>query len=457
VGTFLGNETRNFYGNNAPEKLDTFWRFYLGTGNSPAYGGDKIWPGAGWTGMPLIIKEKGRTYIIQGCFDYRLKKFDAENGNLIWEYKFDDILKATGTFWINYNAHTKEDRYVIIQGSRKGYLKTKDSLYCTSLRAVSFITGKELWRMNSVATDCYSRDVDGSALVINDTAFLALENGLFTVFNPDYKYSEIKDGLLQPKIYQQLKYYNDEDIKLHGDDLVAEASPTLLNNHIYTPSGTGWIYGYNLATGKNDWEFYIGCDINGSMPVTEDNCLLVPVEKQYIPGRGGVLKINPALSPDKCVQWFFPVDTLHWSHWEGGLIGSVTVNDNYEKFGNYNMAVFNDVKGFLYVVDYMNLEPGKMELGPDNKTYYPVPKLLIKQKTDVTIATPLIIDDKIIAPTDKGLFLYKIIDNKGKPELLLLDEAKNMQLDATPSVYNGRIYIAAWDGYLYCLGNRSSK
>lgn len=454
IETYLGNEQRNYYGENPPKKLDTIWRFYLGEGNSPAYGGDKIWTGAGWTGQSLLVREKGELYLIQGAFDYSLRKIKAKTGELVWQYKFDDILKGTGTIWINKHADKLEDRYVIIQGSRKGWNKTKDSLYCTSLRAVSYINGKELWKMNTVATDSYTRDVDGSALVINDTTYLALENGLFTVFNSDYKYAEILDGMMQPKIYKQIKYYTQADIEAHGDDLVPEASPTLYNNRIYTPSGTGWIYGYNINKGANDWEFYIGADLNGTMPLTKDSCLLVSIEKQYIKGFGGVMKLNPRKSPEEAVEWFFPVDSMHWSHWEGGIIGSVTVNDSYNDGTQKNIAIFNDVAGYLYLIDYMNTYEDSLIYGPNLKNKYPKAKLLHKQKTDLTIATPIIVDDIIVAPTDKGLFLYQIISENDEISLELLDLIPEISIDATPIVYDNKIFIASWDGYLYCLGEK---
>ncbi|MDF1551178.1 MAG: hypothetical protein P1P88_25380, partial [Bacteroidales bacterium] len=53
ISTFLGNGSRNYYGNEAPERLDSVWKIYLGEGISPAYGTDKVWKGAGWTGQPL--------------------------------------------------------------------------------------------------------------------------------------------------------------------------------------------------------------------------------------------------------------------------------------------------------------------------------------------------------------------------------------------------------------------
>lgn len=454
LSTFLGNEERNYYGDSLPDKLDTIWSFYLGEGLSPAYGYDKIWKGAGWTGQPLLVNENGKLVLIQGAFDYGIHKIDALTGEEIWNYKFDDILKGTGTIWINKNAHKIEDRYVIMQGSRKGWNKDKTSEFCWSFRAVSFINGKEFWRYNSLPTASYSRDVDASPLVINDTAYIGLENGLFTVFDADYTKGIKTDSFTNPKIYKQLQYYNDDDINAHGDDLVAEASPIYFNNHIYTPSGTGWIYGYNIETGKNDWEFYIGADLNGTMPVTHDGCLLVPIEKQYIDGKGGVMKIDPTKPPKDAVVWFMPTDTVTWFHWEGGIVGSVTTNELTKRPNDPYIATFLDCKGDLYIVDYMSVRQDTTVLGPNLTNSYKMPKLLAKVRAHATISTPIIIQNRILAATDDGLFLYEFSYENDVFDIKLIDEIKDMAFDATPISWNGRIYLADFNGYLWCFGRK---
>ncbi len=454
ISTFLGNPQRNFYGDSLPDKLDTIWKFYLGEGLSPAYNYDKIWKGAGWTGQPLLVNEQGTLYLIQGAFDYGVHKIEALTGKELWVYKFDDILKGTPSIWVNLNADKKEDRYVIIQGSRKGWDKNKESEHCWSLRAVSYITGKELWRYNSHPTDSYSRDVDGSSLTINDTTYLALENGLFTVFDADYKNGTEYQGFIVPKIYKQIQYYCQKDIEAHGDDLVAEASPTLLGNRIFTPSGTGWIYGYNIEKGKNDWEFYIGADLNGSMPVTSDSCLLVPIEKQYIEGKGGVMKIDPSKSPEDAVVWFMPTDTITWLHWEGGIVGSVTTNDLTKRPQDPYIAIFVDCKGDLYIVDYMNIDKDTLVDCPNVIKKYNSPKLFAKVHTHATISSPIIIKNRILVATDAGLFLFEFEYEQEKFSIKLLDKIPNLSFDATPISWNGRIYLADFNGYLWCFGGK---
>jgi hypothetical protein len=75
-------------------------------------------------------------------------------------------------------------------------------------------------------------------------------------------------------------------------------------------------------------------------------------------------------------------------------------------------------------------------------------------KTNIpgTISTPLIVKDKIIAATDSGLYLFKLV-KKGKVFTLdLLDKVDGLPIDATPIVWDRRIYIAVRDGYMYCFG-----
>lgn len=66
IGTFLGNFERNYYGNEAPSKLDILWKKHLGSGFTfvPHKGGKTRWSGCGWTGQPLLVMEDGELSLI---------------------------------------------------------------------------------------------------------------------------------------------------------------------------------------------------------------------------------------------------------------------------------------------------------------------------------------------------------------------------------------------------------
>ena len=79
-------------------------------------------------------------------------------------------------------------------------------------------------------------------------------------------------------------------------------------------------------------------------------------------------------------MWYFPVGNKEYSGWEGGIIGSVGVNDYYIDNENQHFAAFIGIDGFLYVVNHTKIYSDSLSLGPDSITKYPVPELVYKYK-----------------------------------------------------------------------------
>ncbi len=448
ISTFRGNEQRNYYGNHAPSRLDEIWKFNLGSGKSFAYGKMYVWTGAGWTGQPLLVKEDSATYLIQGAFDYHLRKINAETGKEVWRYKFDDILKGTGTIWKNMNAKNEEEKYIIMQGSRRGEGIKGNTV--SSFRAVSYLSGKELWRFNSRKTRSYSRDVDGSALTLGDTAYIGLENGIFMVFDPNPTQASMREGMLQPKVIQELKLYDEKDIQTHGGNLVTESSPTYFNGRIYVTTGSGHVYGYNLKTKEIDWDFYIGADMDGSPAVTDDSCLIVTLEKEYIKGKGGTYKLDPSKAPDDAVVWFYPTGNKSYFTWKGGIIGSAAVNDAYVDDDANRISAFLGMDGYIHVVNHQKLSNLTV---PDhnNENSLPTPELVFKDYVGPGITSPIIVENRMVVATYQGLYLYEFDENLN---FKLLDKMKGT-FEASPIVWDKKVYIASNStGFLYCLGEK---
>ena len=368
IGTYLASPQRNYYGDISPAQLDILWKIRLGSGSTfiSKKEGKRIWSGCAWTGQPVAVREGRVLFLLQGAFDYHLKKINAETGEIVWQYGFDDVIKGTGTIWINNNANTIDEQFLIIQGSRRGIDNSLYAKHVPSLRAVSYFSGLEHWRLDVRKTPSYSRDVDGSALILSGTVYIGLENAIFSVLNP----KEIKktDNMLQPTLIQELNLYKKSDIRKHGGNLVVESSPSLLRDHIYISAGAGHVYGYNLKTKELDWDFYIGSDLDGSPVVTSDSCLLVTVEKQYIKGSGGLLKLDPQKKPEDAVVWFLPTENKKFVSWEGGIIGSACVNDRTRYPGYPSLAATIGVDGFLYIIAYQEIDTLQHDvLGPNQK------------------------------------------------------------------------------------------
>ncbi len=448
IGTYLGDNQRNYYGDRAPSKLGMKWKISLGSGKTtlgPTL--TRTWKGAGWTGQPLVIEEAGELYLIQGSLDHEVKKIRASDGALIWSTSVGDAIKGTPSF-IDLGTGG-ESRYVLIVGSRSGYGQHWRSGTAYSLHGISYLTGKKLWRHNSRTTASNSRDCDASAIVLGKKAAIPLENGYFTIFSPDVRKAEMVDGFPAPKISKQLLLYRESDRERYRSELCSESSPTLIGKNAYIAAGVGRVYscGLGFFGGGLVPRLEIGGDLNGTMPLTNDKHLLLGIEKQFIPGQGGVVKFSPSGK----VKWFHPLPDRRWFSWNGGLVGSPAVNHRYRSKLSKDLACFVGVDGNLTLVNHKKLQPAVMNWGPRRKQKFPAPLVLdTVELPEGTISSPLFVGDKIVIGYDNGMDLYQVT-SEGK--MLLLDRLSGPAFDATPVVWNGRIYAGSKDGNLYCLGD----
>ncbi|MFZ5942362.1 MAG: PQQ-binding-like beta-propeller repeat protein [Bacteroidota bacterium] len=447
-GTFLGNVTRNYYGDRAPDRLDILWQLSLGTGKTviSRKEGSRSWSGAGWTGQPLIVKEGNDTFLIQGAYDHNLKKISASTGKIVWQYRYDDVIKGTGSLWVKSDNYGRPEDILILQGSRLGIGNYLDSPHVPSYRAISYFTGKEMWRLDVTWTDSYSRDVDGSALVIGDTAYIGLENSLFTVFSPDPAHAALRDSMLQPRIYLQRKLYFPRDVTQHKYNVVTESSPSKIGRMIYVTSGSGHVWGYEMDLKELTWDYPTGSDMDGSPVVAGDRYLLVPVEKQYIQGKGGILFLDPSKTPSEAAIWYCPVNDTAYASWQGGVIGSAAVTDHYN---DRHLAAFTGVDGILRVVKYDELS-GKKVYGPDGSTLFDEPVSVFTYKTGPSISTPLFTSNRLVVCGYDGIYLFAYDEEN---HFTLLDHFA-AAVEATPVVAGGKLFIASRNGYLYCFGKK---
>ncbi|MDA8991869.1 hypothetical protein N9F61_00345 [Akkermansiaceae bacterium] len=448
ISTYLGDGQRNFYGNVAPSKLNVKWKTHLGSGKTEFGRGDiRTWKGAGWTGQPLVIEENGELYLIQGTLSHHVKKIRARDGKGIWSTSVGDVIKGTPTY-TDTGSGTPEERHVLIVGSRSGFGQDFINGTAHSLHGISFATGKKLWRHNSRRTASNSRDCDASALIIGSKACVPLENGYFTVFSPRAKNTHMVDGFPAPKIYKQYLLYREADRKIYRSELCCESSPTLIGSKAYVAAGAGRLYACGTGFfGGAGWGLDIGGDLNGTMPLTNDKHLLVGIEKQFIPGQGGVMKVKPGGG----VKWFYPTPNKKFYMWGGGLVGSPTVNHRSSSEISKDLACFVDVGARLTLINHKKLQPGITVPGPRLKKQYPVPLVLDQVKLPTgSISTPLFVGNKIIVGYDNGMDLYQVTPAQ---KLKRIARLAGPMFDATPIVWNGRIYAGSKNGYLYCLGN----
>lgn len=466
VPTFLGNDQRRFYGRGVPKGLKLIDKFELGSGRTFMGRQSQIWSGAGWTGQPTITRDRDKTYLIIGSFDHYLHKIDMATNKEVWRYEFDDIIKGTSTIYIDKTA-SAENRIVILQGSRSG---GGGKNVVPSFRAVSFRTGKELWKLDIRRTPSYSQDNDSSPLYLGDgVLFNAGENAIGYFLNSSASQAKVKQGIKQPQILSEVQLYAPGDISKHGGNLVAESSPSRLKDRLFISAGSGHIYGISIKTKKIVWDFYTGSDIDGSAVISKSGKLFCAIEKQYIAGNGGVLKLNPNKEPNASVEWFLPTGNRRLAGWEGGIIGSVALNDEYNPGEFPLLFATNAIDGNLYIGSQDTIT-GKKNAVPWRNQSYETPVIVFKKEIGSSISTPIFTDgNKLISAGYNGVYLFdlkweraKSGDNnalknaKGEFYRLKVKESgrfkPGLSFEATPVVWDGIVRICARDGWMYTLG-----
>jgi outer membrane protein assembly factor BamB len=483
IGTFLGNEQRRFYGKGpVPERLDVIWKTKLGSGWTSRKGTGKpvLWSGTGWTGQCTLVRDKGKLSLLVNGYDHRMHRIDAATGDVIWESPWDDVIKSTNTVFVNPKPTGSQDRYVVTAGSRRGFPLSMEDPRIAPYRAISFGNGKELWRLPAPRTRSYSRDVDASGLLIDGRVVIAVESGYVYLLDPARTLPWGKER--QPVVVARSpELFTARDVQRHNEggassNLCIEASPSLLGDVIYIPAGSGHVYGLARKDLKVVWDFFIGSDLDGSAVVTRDDRLLVPVERQYISGHGGVYMLDPKKPPKDAVLWYFPTENRGISEWEGGVIGSVGINDEANTDRRLPaLAAFNSVDGKLYVVSRDEMAEERTE-GPNGEKGLRKPRLVFSANVGCGISTPIIVDDRIISTGfDNKVHLYRIDyleqapngrqgawlkSGDGQSWFVSISEtasfASEGPFEATPIVWKGRVYVGSRDGWLYCLGDKSS-
>ncbi|MDO9557370.1 MAG: PQQ-binding-like beta-propeller repeat protein [Coriobacteriia bacterium] len=485
IGTFLGDETRRYYGEGpVPTRLEVIWKAKIGGGTTGGTGkappstdgtatvpsnGLVTWYGTGWTGQPALVRENGKLYLLVGGFDHNLRKIDAETGETLWTYKFPDVIKGSPTVFADPAAPDDFSRYTVMVGSRRGFPSSISAPDTAPFRAVSYATGKELWRLPVPHTRSYSRDADGSGFVLDGKVWVGVESGDMYVLDPFS--TESWKSWQTPKTLAHQLLLGDSRASSHGGNLVLEASPALLGDRVYIASGSGHVYGMNKDTLEVEWDFFTGSDMDGTTVTTSDGFLIVEVEKQYIKGHGGVYKLDPSKPAVESVVWYFPTGDRNFADWLGGVIGSASVNDSYNPGSRLpGLVAFTAIDGNLYVVAKDDLASTTVP-GPNLEPNLPTPVMVFKDDIGGAISTPIIVGDRIVAAGyDATVHVYSVetttnasaegvlLHNKaGVPYKVKVSETISFRgggtYESTPIVWQGRIYIGARDGYLYCIGD----
>lgn len=478
-GTFLGDGKRRTYGEGAaPRALNLIWKVKLGSGTTARKADNKpvSWSGNGWTGQCTVVREGDRDYLLVGAYDHNLHRIDAQTGQVIWESAWDDVIKGTNTVFVNPHPTGDEDRIVVVAGSRRGSKYAVGDPRIAPFKAVSFATGRELWRFPIPKTPQYSQDVDSSSLLVGDTLYVPVEPGYVYALDPS-KTTPWMDWLSPVVKAQSPPLWTEADVAAHPDtggaNIAVEASVSRIGSVLYQPTGAGHIYGLRIPDLKVVWDFRTGSDIDGTAAVTLDDKLVCTVEKQYIAGQGGAMMLDPSKAPEQALVWYFPTPDRGMGEWKGGSVGSAAINDETNRDGSRPaLAAFTSVDGNLYVISQDTMT-GATVPRFDATGAYPTPVQVFRGPIGGSISTPAFVGDTIVAagygntvhlfrvtytPAGQGGAGVELPARDGTRWNVSIKQVSTFKaggaFEATPLVWNGRVYIGCRDGYLYCLGDR---
>lgn len=445
--TFRGNPTNTWYGTGpVPANPQILWRYP----DSPMcaqttdLGATSTWCGNGWTGQPVLWERPdGVTELMFGGYDRKFHFVDAATGqDTRAPIVTGDIVKGSPTI--------DPDGYPLV------YFGSRDN----RLRIVALDRGEavELW---SAVADLsvegrWNDDWDGAPRIVNDILFEGCENSIFYAWKLNRSYDA--DGLVtvEPELLFQMNSWNDELmaalapsqwIGSRWASTSIEDSVVIFEGRLYFGSSAGRIIGLditNIEQGEAPvvFDYWVGDDTDASIVVDEEGMLYVSAEvKRYLPrGRelGQLIKLDPS-HPDDPYVWgaFSMVESPYW----GGFMATPALGDGV-------LYVVSN-KGFLTVVDR---ETGE-ELWHDD-----IGSGLFTH--GVHMSSPVVVDGHLLLGIASGyLRSYDLADPRA-PELEWELRVGEGSIEATPAVWDGRIYIATSsysapipEGYLYAIGD----
>ena len=429
VLTFRGNPTRSFYGTGpVPRTLpQELWQ-YPGKGNpmcgeSSEYGNVRTWCGTGWTGQPAVFERDGRTWVVFGAYDYKIHFVDGVTGeDIIPPFATDDLAKG--------NVTIDPDGYPLVYaGSRDNYLR---------IIAFDGAEPRELWKINGRTDDrMHNDDWDAAPLVLNDHLIEGGENSWFHGIRLNRGYAADGTVTVDPKLVFRVPGWDQQLIADLGSKdpkrVSLEASVSVSGDTAWLNSSGGLLQGWDISslrTGVGEiqrtFRFWTGDDSDASVVPDDQGYLFVGTEVDRNNSRaqevGQLLKIDPRNEADPVV----------WS---------IDVNNGVDS-GTWATPI---VTGDVVI---WNTKPGKV-YGIDRATGE------ILWKTEVrapVLSSPVLVDGVLIQADGNGtLHAYDVSNPRVLPtELWQITLDGN--IESTPVVWNGRIYVGTRGGFIHCFG-----
>ena len=422
--TFRGNPTRNYYGNDQiPANVPKIRWVYpeKGTMCSVSYLRDKgdLWCGMGWTGQPVVFREKGKLLIAYGAFDKKIHLMDATLGRDISPPLLTgDIIKGSATL--------DPDGFPLL------YIGSRDNF----LRIISFedYRLKEAWKLNAYAVKpvLWDDDWDASPLILKDFLITGGENGHLHIIKLNRKLLPNGKTSIQPTLQHNVWGWDEQLLRDVPKPAVSiENSIAVFKNIAYFANSAGLLQGWDLSPIlKNSppvrvFRLWLGDDIDASITIDDEGYLFVATEYEIGNTRskqvGQLLKIDPSKKGDNAIIWS--------KHIRNKKPDGIWSTPAFTK----KLLVATTNSGKVYGLNPAN----------GNKLWE------LSYGDQQLWSSPIIIKDRLLLATCDGRLDAYSLDPRSAPTLLWSLKVSNGCFEATPAIYDGKIFIGSRDGRLY--------
>ena len=434
---FRGNPTNTWYGSGPiPTTPATKWTFPDSPmcSQSTDLGTTSTWCGSGWTGQPVVWEHDGVTELMFGAYDRKFHFVDAESGTATRSpIATGDLVKGSATL--------DPDGYPIV------YFGSRDN----KLRAIALDRTDPvvIWEAtNDLSVEGrWNDDWDANPRIVNGYLFEGSENSFFYIWKLNRAYDALHQVTIAPELVFKMPTWNDtlmnDIVPCNANDsgicqaTSVENSSAIFEGRVYFANSGGRVIGLDI-TGLDQgiepaivFDYWVGDDVDASIVIDAEGMLYVSAEWERYTDRsrtlGQLIKLDPYTQGDPYVWGEF---SLTDPPAKGGFWATPALGDGVL------YAVTN--KGYLVVID--------QQTGEELSAYF---------LAAGSWSSPSVVGDHLIVAANDGYLRDFDITDPRDPKVNWTYKVGEYNLEATPAIWKGVIYLASRDGYMYAIGQKN--
>jgi len=287
----------------------------------------------------------------------------------------------------------------------------------------------------------WNDDWDSSPRIVNDIMFEGGENSIYYMWKLNREYDDLGLVTVDPDLKFKMETWTEQLLNDIGgppfNNVSVENSTAIFEGRAYFSNSGGRVIGLditNIESGEAPivFDYWVGDDSDATIVIDEEGMLYVSVEYERFNDRakelGQLIKLDPYNETDPYIWGMF---SLTDPPAKGGLWSTPALGKEVL------YAVTN--KGFLIAVDReTGEEVWVFDVGPGSWS------------------SPAIVDGHLLVVGNTGLLRdFFIGADERAPELQWTFQVGHGNVEATPAIWNGMIYVGSRDGFMYAIGEQN--